>query len=1413
MLTKDLTNLQKLNIPITENGRVKVRGKTGRLVYVSDLSKASNRNLIAKYYKINASNLTSSISNQKTKTRQTKPKEMLGYELTGLRRMGIYPENHNGDYRLKVRSNSGRIVYLTNPSKPSNIPLVAKYYDKKISTIKRHLSPDFQFERDTSNFKGETYEWVAYEHFAPEAFYDELEKELLKQIRGFSINIQLGYDLIDMTDGSEIYYYPTSRTQVFDDNIKINSRTDIYKNVLAPLKALELAGRLNYPSSRYKLKAITGFKVVIHYRTHALGANIVIPDPIKKHQCVVNFPKTDNKCVLYCIAYHKQPEDTRRLDRLQAPVKEVFKQYCAFKGEEYSLKKFKSCEPIDIMEFDNLEECFEVRIVVWEMDLETLCVDKIRDSEKKFNSTIHILDYKSHAMYISNIDHLLKKYPCPKCGMIFGSYEKLRNHNKNRCEDKSIASYVEKPSVYRPAENKMKKLMRKYGVEGSHYFDHFIAFDFESILKPIKESHGEGTEYTHEHIPVSVSVSDSLSREVECFVNDDPQRLVEDMFECINKRQEAIAKHNIKEFDGLSSAIATKLDTFEAEFSSRMKGITDMKKARKENPELKKWLDARYKIDSDKKDLEYMCSQVPLLGFNSSRYDINLIKKHMFSVIAGDIKKTIKNAGYACISTKTLKILDICNYVPAGTTLDGYLTTYLGGCKCEDKIHCLCGKGKGLFCYDYLDSFERLNETQLPPKQAFDSKKKGTVASDEDYERLMFIWDHYKMKTLKDLLIWYNNLDVVPFIDAIIAQRQPFRDNYCLDMLSDAVSLPGLSEKVMYQTVYNNLDHIKREVGTPFTFPEKRLKSYIKQDEKAKRVFGLTADHVQERMKRCGYCCCYCLSKLDEDNASVDRIDNKKGHIDGNINICCSKCNVARKDMSINGFCFQKQIEYNGDKLIWSIDKEQGDIFPLMRNNIAGGPAIIFNRYAKRDETSIRGGKLCKKVIGYDANALYLWCIGNVMPCGRLIKEDVYDGILDDIMADRKFGFLECDIETPDHLKEYFSEMTPIFKNIEIEPADKDVIGEHMYEYNQSRKQCQAKRSRKLIGSYFGEKMLIYTPLLKWYIEHGLRITNTYCFIKASSARPYRRFMENVSQARRDGDTEAAKNKKAKEDGGSTENSKGMLAEIMKLVGNSAFGRAGMDKSKHKDVSYTTDAKKVMSYEHEHFNHCSTEELGGVFEITRKKRKILYNNPIHVAIAIYQLAKLRMLQFYYDCIDRYFDRSDFQYQEMDTDSAYIAFSDDHPFENLIKPELREHFNEHKYDWFPRDDTEEHANYDRRTPGLFKEEWRGNGMVSLSPKNYICFLPDMKSDKESYGVKYSAKGVQQANGKNSDILNPESFSNVVHKKLTMSATNQGFRIDKSSQSIKSYTQHKTGLNYYYDKRQVLSDGISTIPLPI
>ncbi|KAG2882478.1 hypothetical protein PC117_g26215 [Phytophthora cactorum] len=242
---------------------------------------------------------------------------------------------------------------------------------------------------------------------------------------------------------------------------------------------------------------------------------------------------------------------------------------------------------------------------------------------------------------------------------------------------------------------------------------------------------------------------------------------------------------------------------------------------------------------SDYGKLKQQLDQVPVFGFNSGRYDINLIKSDLFAIIGTDnIKSVIKNPSYMCIATSDMKMLDISNYVPAGTSYDKYLTTYLGGCKCDDKTRCVCGLGKGLFPYEYITAFNVLNQTTIPPKSAFDSKLRGTSITGDDYERVKFVWEYYDMKSIKDLLVWYNNLDVVPFIKAIKAQRELFK-RFDLDMFADGVSLPGLSEKVMYQTCFSNLQYPDKKPANAFKFPAKRMAGYKNQDAEAKREFAL----------------------------------------------------------------------------------------------------------------------------------------------------------------------------------------------------------------------------------------------------------------------------------------------------------------------------------------------------------------------------------------------------------------------------------------------------------------------------------------------------------------------------------------------------------------------------------------------
>ena len=63
------------------------------------------------------------------------------------------------------------------------------------------------------------------------------------------------------------------------------------------------------------------------------------------------------------------------------------------------------------------------------------------------------------------------------------------------------------------------------------------------------------------------------------------------------------------------------------------------------------------------------------------------------------------------------------------------------------------------------------------------------------------------------------------------------------------------------------------------------------------------------------------------------------------------------------------------------------------------------------------------------------------------------------------------------------------------------------------------------------------------------------------------------------------------------------------------------------------------------------DEIGCAYELESQKPRILIRRPFQIGIAVYQLAKLRMLKFYYDFLDRYVDRRDFELIQMDTDSS------------------------------------------------------------------------------------------------------------------------------------------------------------------
>ena len=822
--------------------------------------------------------------------------------------------------------------------------------------------------------------------------------------------------------------------------------------------------------------------------------------------------------------------------------------------------------------------------------------------------------------------------------------------------------------------------------------------------------------------------------------------------------------------------------------------------------------------------LERYVYQVPVVGFNSGKYDINLnINDFMKELIQRDPNIfSIKSGNtYKSLSTANFLFLDMSQYLPPNYDLDQYIKAFNPN-----------GLKKSVFPYEFLDSYEKLDfDIHKLERKHFHSKLKNGGINLLQWDEFEKNRDKLGWKTLRDLLIHYNNLDVQPFLEAIINHKKFFYREVEIDMFKDGMSLPGLAEKVMFNYSLQDFEtdylNIKEPPNTNYSIPlsiDERLLGYMQQDEKTSRYNPekfIQRDEVENIFHKHHGNCHYCWNPCKSIDWSLDRLDNSIGHNEGNCVLSCIQCNRQRSNTPYKIFYRKKALlRYDKDHpLIHLIDKENSEVYYKLKQNITGGASIVFHRYHEAEKTKIkrpvyRGhgkweigkeGKTVKQIVGFDANALYLWGIAQSMLCG-VLKYQTYDEEEFDIdkFLENFHGMVEVDIHTLEHLKQYFSEFPLVFKNIEYDANE--VMGDCIKELYSDQK--EKRMTKKLISSFSGEKVLIKADRLRFMISKGMVVTKIHGFIKAEKGKIFEKFAQKVSDERRKGDIDP---------------NHAIIAEMWKLIGNSAFGRTGMDKSKFRKTEYCDESKFYKKVSRPTFKDAN--QYGDVFEITSQYRKISLNMPIQVACSIYDDSKLKMSQFYYDFVDKYLSRDDYQYIQMDTDSSYMALTAD--FEDLIKPELIDEYKKDRINWFLRNDNVENYKYDKRVPGLFKPEFFGAGIVALASKTYFVKGFDKKESKyDRFYVrkdKFSCKAIQHKH--NCSEITFDRYKSVLLENAISKVTNKGMRIlnDKQVFDINSevnqnrrmygYEIEKVGLSGKYDKRVVLDDKVSTVPLDL
>ncbi|CAJ0838645.1 13078_t:CDS:2, partial [Entrophospora sp. SA101] len=110
-----------------------------------------------------------------------------------------------------------------------------------------------------------------------------------------------------------------------------------------------------------------------------------------------------------------------------------------------------------------------------------------------------------------------------------------------------------------------------------------------------------------------------------------------------------------------------------------------------------------------------------------------------------------------------------------------------------EQIALVCSKGE--LPYDYIDSDDRFNETELPPIEAFGGKLNGKITQ-EAYEHAQKVWKEFGCRNLGEYHDLYLKTDVLLLTDIFTKFRETSMKHYGLDP-AHYVSAPALSWDAM----------------------------------------------------------------------------------------------------------------------------------------------------------------------------------------------------------------------------------------------------------------------------------------------------------------------------------------------------------------------------------------------------------------------------------------------------------------------------------------------------------------------------------------------------------------------------------------------------------------------------------------
>ena len=131
---------------------------------------------------------------------------------------------------------------------------------------------------------------------------------------------------------------------------------------------------------------------------------------------------------------------------------------------------------------------------------------------------------------------------------------------------------------------------------------------------------------------------------------------------------------------------------------------------------------------------------------------------------------------------------------------------------------------KGVYPYSYMKTWDKFNDTQLPPKAAFYNNMTSSHITDEDYLHAHKVWKVFQMSTMAEYHDLYLTTDVLLLADVFENFRSTSNKQYGLDPVH-YLTLPSYSWDAFMKMTGTEFELLKDE--EMYTFLEAGIRGGI----------------------------------------------------------------------------------------------------------------------------------------------------------------------------------------------------------------------------------------------------------------------------------------------------------------------------------------------------------------------------------------------------------------------------------------------------------------------------------------------------------------------------------------------------------------------------------------------------------